>query len=192
MPSIQKKKIVIAVGGASGSVYAYRLLKKLRSLSDQVAGISVIFSENARQIWNEELGKPIVSEQDLTIYENTDFYAPLASGSSRVDAMIIVPSSMGMLGRIANGISDDLITRAADVMLKERRRLIIVPRETPLSLIHIRNMESLTLAGAIICPATPSFYQNPKTIYELVDTVVDRIIDLTGLDQKSFRWGEGR
>lgn len=192
MPSIQKKNIVIAIGGASGSVYAYRLLKKLRSLSDQVSDISIIFSENARQIWNEELGKPIVAEQDLTIYENTDFYAPIASGSSKVDAMIIVPSSMGMLGRIANGISDDLITRAADVMLKERRRLIIVPRETPLSLIHIRNMESLTLAGAIICPATPSFYQNPKTIYELVDTVVDRIIDLTGLEQKSFRWGEGR
>ena len=124
------------------------------------------------------------------VYDNKTFNAPFASGSSQYDTMIICPASMGTTGRIANGTSDDLIARTADVMLKERRRLIIVPRETPYSLIHINNMKTLTLAGAIICPATPSFYSNPKTIDDLVMTVVDRIIDLAGFDNKSFRWME--
>jgi flavin prenyltransferase len=104
--------------------------------------------------------------------------------------MIVVPCSMGTLGRVAHGISDDLITRAADVMLKERRKLILVTRDTPLSLIHINNMKTVTEAGGIICPASPSFYSNPKTIDEAAATVVDRVIDLCGLDQQSFRWGE--
>ena len=122
--------------------------------------------------------------------DNKTFNAPFASGSSQYDTMIICPASMGTTGRIANGTSEDLIGRTADVMLKERRRLIIVPRETPYSLIHINNMKTLTLAGAIICPATPSFYSNPRTIDDLVMTVVDRIIDLAGFDNKSFRWME--
>lgn len=116
-------------------------------------------------------------------------FAPFASGSSRFEAMVICPCSMGLLGRIANGISDDLITRAADVMLKERRKLIVVPRETPFNLIHLRNMTQLTEAGAIVCPAVPSFYSKPQTIEQLVDTVVDRIIDLIGLDVVTYRWG---
>jgi len=123
-------------------------------------------------------------------YDNKDFYAPFASGSSTFDTMIICPSSMGMLGRIANGVADDLITRAADVMLKERRKLIIVPRETPYNLIHINNMKLLTEAGAVILPATPSFYSRPKNIDELVLTVVDRIMDQAGFNINTGRWGE--
>lgn len=190
MPTTKKKNIAIAVSGASGAIYAQRLLKKLKMLENQINTISLVFSKNAKQIWKEELGKPLPLGQDMQIFENNDFYCPLASGSNDFDAMIIVPASMGIVGRIANGVSNDLISRAADVMLKERRQLIIVPRETPYNLIHIRNMETITLSGGIICPATPSFYQNPQNINDLVDTVVDRIVDLIGLQQKSYRWGE--
>ena len=116
--------------------------------------------------------------------------APFASGSGKYDTMIIIPCSMGTLGRIASGISNDLITRAADVVLKERRKLICVIRDTPYNLIHIRNMETVTLAGGIICPATPSFYSQPQTIEEVAATVVDRVLDLAGLDIKTFRWGK--
>ena len=123
-------------------------------------------------------------------YGNKSFYAPFASGSSQFDTMIICPASMGTIGRIANGTSDDLIARSADVMLKERRRLILVPRESPYNLIHINNLKTLTMAGAIVCPASPSFYSNPKTIDDLVMTVVDRIIDLAGFDSNGFRWME--
>ncbi|PLX15258.1 MAG: 3-octaprenyl-4-hydroxybenzoate carboxy-lyase [Salinivirgaceae bacterium] len=187
---MKKKNIAIAISGASGAIYAQRLLKKIKGLDNQIDKIAIVFSENAKQIWQEELHKPLPVAQDMQIFENNDFYCPLASGSNDFDAMIIVPASMGIVGRIANGISDDLISRAADVMLKERRKLIVVPRETPYNLVHIRNMETITLAGGIICPATPSFYQNPQNINELADTVVDRIIDLVGLQQKSFRWGD--
>jgi 4-hydroxy-3-polyprenylbenzoate decarboxylase len=116
--------------------------------------------------------------------------APFASGSGQFDTMMIVPCSMGTLGRIATGISNDLITRAADVILKERRKLICVVRETPYNLIHIKNMEAVTLAGGIICPATPSFYSKPASIEEVAATVIDRIIDLAGLKQETYRWGE--
>ena len=121
--------------------------------------------------------------------ENNDFFAPSASGSALIDAMVICPCSMGLLGRMAHGLSEDLITRSADVMLKERRKLIIVPRETPYNLIHLRNMTSLTEAGAIICPASPSFYSKPQTLEAAAQTVVDRVIDLIGLNHTSFRWG---
>ena len=118
-----------------------------------------------------------------------DFHAPFASGSGRFNTMIICPCSMGTLGRIATGISNDLITRAADVVLKERRKLICVVRETPYNLIHIKNMEAVTLAGGIICPATPSFYSIPANLEEMAATVVDRIIDLAGITQQTYRWG---
>jgi 4-hydroxy-3-polyprenylbenzoate decarboxylase len=184
------RKIVLAVTGASGSIYAMKLLEKLRNLKKPPDRVAVIFSETAKEIWEAETGQKYLPSPPEKEYENSTFYAPFASGSSRYDTMIICPSSMGIIGRIANGISGDLISRSADVMLKERRRLIIVPRETPYNLIHIRNMKKLTLAGAIICPASPSFYGKPATIDDLVMTVVDRIIDLAGFDNNSFRWME--
>ena len=123
-------------------------------------------------------------------YSKIDFMAPFASGSGDYDIMIIVPCSMGTLGRIAGGISSDLISRAADVVLKERRKLICVVRDTPYNLIHLRNMEAVTLAGGIICPATPSFYSKPKTIDEVASTVVDRVLDLAGIKIDTYRWGK--
>jgi 4-hydroxy-3-polyprenylbenzoate decarboxylase len=186
--SNQKRKIVLAITGASGSIYAKKLLERLHGLEAPLKEIAVIFSETGREIWESEIGSEFHNEGSAKEYDNNKFQAPFASGSSQYDTMIICPASMGTTGRIANGTSDDLIARTADVMLKERRRLIIVPRESPYNLIHINNMKLLTLAGAIICPASPSFYSNPKTIDDLVMTVVDRIIDLAGFDSNGFRW----
>ena len=186
----RNSKIILAITGASGSIYALKLLDKLSSLKTPPSEIAVVFSDTAKEIWESETGKKYLPVPSAKVFENNNFYAPFASGSSDYSTMIICPASMGTLGRIANGVSDDLICRAADVMLKERRRLIIVPRETPYNLIHIKNMETLTLAGAVICPATPSFYSKPETIDDLVMTVVNRIIELAGLDSESYRWME--
>lgn len=186
----KNRKIIVAVTGASGSVYALRLLEKMKVIPSAPSEIAVIFSETAKSIWQSETGKKYVASDPEKLYENENFYAPFASGSSVYDTMIICPASMGTLGRIANGTSDDLIARAADVMLKEKRRLILVPREAPYNLIHIRNMETLALAGAVICPASPSFYSGPSTIEELVMTIVDRIISLAGFASDSYRWME--
>lgn len=187
---IRNRKIILAITGASGSIYALKLLENLQQLKSPPEEIAVIFSETAKEIWLAETGQKFTASFPAKEYKNKTFFAPFASGSSLYDTMIICPASMGTTGRIANGTSDDLICRTADVMLKERRRLIIVPRETPYSLIHINNMKKLTLAGAIVCPATPSFYSNPKTIDDLVMTVVNRIIDLSGFSSNSFRWME--
>jgi flavin prenyltransferase len=184
------RKIIVAVTGASGAVYAQQLLLKLKSLKNPPEEIAVIFSDTAKEIWEYETGSKFIPEGTAKEFSNKTFKAPFASGSSTYDTMIICPASMGTTGRIANGTSDDLIARAADVILKERRKLIIVPRETPYNYIHIKNMETLTLAGAIICPASPSFYGSPKTINELVMTIVDRIIDLAGFESNSYRWME--
>jgi 4-hydroxy-3-polyprenylbenzoate decarboxylase len=184
----RQRKIVLAITGASGSIYSNKLLERLHGLEAPLKEIAVIFSETGREIWESEIGSEFHNEGSAKEYDNSKFNAPFASGSSKYDTMIICPASMGTTGRIANGTSDDLIARTADVMLKERRRLIIVPRESPFNLIHINNMKLLTLAGAIICPASPSFYSNPKTIDDLVMTVVDRIIDLAGFDSNGFRW----
>ncbi len=184
------RKIIVAITGASGSIYAKKLLEKICSLKTPPVEIAVVFSDNAKEIWKHETGKKLIIKTPAKEYDNNNFYAPFASGSSSYDTMIICPASMGIVGRIANGISDDLITRAADVMLKERRKLILVPRETPYNIIHIRNMETLTLAGAIICPATPSFYSRPETIDDLVMTVVERIINLAGFEGDTYRWME--
>jgi 4-hydroxy-3-polyprenylbenzoate decarboxylase len=187
-PENHSRKVVLAITGASGSIYAYKLLNRLHEIQAPIEEIAVIFSDTGKEIWNAEIGSEFHNEGSAKEYDNDTYYAPFASGSSQYDTMIICPASMGTMGRIANGTSDDLIARTADVMLKERRKLIIVPRETPYSLIHINNMKTLTLAGAIVCPATPSFYSNPKTIDDLVMTVVDRIIDLAGFDSNGFRW----
>ena len=184
-----KNKIVVAITGASGSVYAKVLLDKLLLLKDQWEAVGVVMSKNAQEVWKTELGNEDFSQYPFNYYEKTNFSAPFASGSAQYNTMIIAPCSMGTLGRIAHGISDDLITRAADVVLKERRKLILMVRDTPYNLIHIRNMETVTIAGGIICPATPSFYSRPQTIEEVAATVVDRVLDLAGLVGNTYRWG---
>jgi flavin prenyltransferase len=203
---MKKKKIVIALGGSSGSIYAKVLLDKLKILSPQIEAVGIVMSDNALLNWAYELGEPFditkyeknkqntegVTSEDATFkfYQKMDFFAPFASGSAKYDTMIVCPCSMGLLARIATGVSNDLVTRAADVVLKERRRLILVPRDTPLSLIHLRNMTTLTEAGAIICPAMPSFYSRPDTFEALAATVIDRVLDLAGLELDSYRWSE--
>jgi len=184
------RRIVIAITGASGSIYARQVLDKLSGMKDQWSELSVVMTDNAKTVWKTELGADQYARYAFPFYGPQDFLAPFASGSGRYDTMIIIPCSMGTLGRIASGISGDLISRAADVMLKERRKLICVIRDTPYNLVQIRNMEILTLAGAIICPATPSFYSLPKSIEDLVSTVVDRVLDLAGFNIQSFRWGK--
>lgn len=185
-----KKKVVVAITGASGSIYAKLLLEKLQALQQQIQEVGIVMSDNARDVWKFELGEESYRDLPFTFYSKTDFWAPFASGSARFDTMIIVPCSMGTLGRIAGGISNDLTTRAADVILKERRRLILVARDTPLNLIHLRNMQTVTEAGGIICPAVPSFYSQPKTIEDVAMTVVNRIIDLAGFEHETYRWSE--
>ncbi len=183
------KKIAVAITGASGSIYPKLLLQKLAQMKDQLAELSIVITDNAKQVWTTELGDETYQNFPAKYFGTKDFTAPFASGSAQYDALIIIPCSMGTLGRIASGISNDLITRAADVMLKERKRLICVVRDTPYNLIHIRSMETVTLAGGIICPASPSFYSKPQTIEAVASTVVDRVIDLAGLNNDSFRWG---
>lgn len=182
-------KIVLAITGASGAIYSRQLLNKLSTLKDQWDELAVVMTDNARLVWKTELDNEDYNHYPFRFYGNTDFMAPFASGSGQFNTMIIAPCSMGTLGRIAGGISNDLISRAADVVLKERRKLICMVRDTPYHLIHIRNMETITLAGGIICPATPSFYSKPQTLEQVADTVVDRVLDLAGFSINSFRWG---
>jgi 4-hydroxy-3-polyprenylbenzoate decarboxylase len=181
-------KIVVAITGASGSIYPKVLLDKLIAIKSQWSELSVVLTENAKLVWQTELDNKNYENYPVKFYTQQDFSAPFASGSGQYNTMIVIPCSVGTLGRIASGISNDLITRAADVVLKERRKLICVVRETPYNLIHIKNMETITLAGGIICPATPSFYSKPKTFEELAATVVDRILDLAGFTIESYRW----
>lgn len=181
-------KIVLAITGASGSIYAKRLLEHLALFPEVEVGI--VMSKNAPDVWKQEIGTEMVFSPRFKVYERTDYFAPFASGSAQYTKMVICPCSMGTLGRIAHGISDDLTTRAADVILKERRKLICLIRDTPLNLIHIENMRIITLAGGIIMPAAPSFYSRPMSIEALADTVVERILDQLGLDTKAYRWGE--
>jgi len=183
-------KLIIGVTGASGAIYAKVLFDSLLNLGDQLKEVAVLFSENAKSVWKYELGNSNFEKLPFISYQKDDFYSPVASGSAGFDAMIIVPCSMGTLGRIASGVSNDLMTRAADVMLKERRKLILVARETPLSLIHINNMKTITEAGGIICPAIPSFYSHPKTMEELAATVTNRALSLARIEVGGFRWGE--
>lgn len=187
---MKKRKIVVSVSGASGAIYAKVLFDSLQKLAGQIERVGVIFSDNAKLIWEQELGNQHYRDYAFDFYQSHDFMAPFASGSAQYDTLIICPCSMGTMGRIASGVSNDLTTRSADVILKERRKLILVVRDTPYSLIHINNMKTITEAGGIICPATPSFYSLPQTMEELAATVVNRVIDLAGLDHQSYRWGE--
>jgi len=183
------QKIVVAITGASGSIYAQLLLDKLVAAKDQWSELSVVMTDNAKQVWQTELNNRSYEDYKVKFFQQQDFSAPFASGSGQYKTLIIIPCSMGTLGRIATGVSSDLITRAADVILKERRKLICVVRDTPYNLIHIRNMETVTLAGGIICPASPSYYSKPATIEAVASTVVDRMLDLAGIEIKTFRWG---
>lgn len=187
---MNKHKIIVAVTGASGALYAKVLLEKLQQVADQIDTVGLVMSDNAKEVWKFELGDAGYEKFPFKIFNKNDFYAPFASGSAKYTTMIICPCSMGTLARIASGISNDLVTRAADVILKERRRLILVTRDTPLSLIHINNMKTVTEAGGIICPASPSFYSLPKSLEDLAATVIDRVLDLSGIEKDSYRWGE--
>jgi flavin prenyltransferase len=187
---MKKLKIIIGITGASGSIYAKLLLEKIKSLEDQVEDCGVVFSDNARSVWAFELGDFDEKKIPFTVYRPDDFFSPMASGSAGYDLMIVCPCTMGTLGRIASGVSSDLLTRAADVILKERKKLILVTREMPYNLIHLNNMKLLTEAGAVICPASPSFYNKPQSVEEVVMTVVDRVLLQAGFEFPSFRWGK--
>jgi 4-hydroxy-3-polyprenylbenzoate decarboxylase len=180
--------LVVGIGGASGAPYAKRFLDLLAATAPE-AEVGVVFSKTARGIWAHEVG---TDPRDLPfrVYGPRDFGAPFASGSAGYRDMIVIPASMGGIARIAHGLSDDLLTRAADVILKERGRLIVVPRETPFSEIHLENMLRLARLGALVVPAAPSFYTRPGSVEELIDTVVVRLLDRLGIENDLMaRWG---
>ncbi len=185
-----KRKIVIGITGASGAIYAKLLLDYLEKNEAEFEKIELIFSGNATDVWEYELGNRDFENYPFKRNEPSNFFTGPASGSAGFDTMIICPASMGTIGRIASGVSNDLMTRAADVMLKERKRLILVPRESPFNLIHLRNMTTISEAGAIIIPASPSFYSHPQSIEDVALTVVYRILKLADLNHDGFRWGE--
>ena len=184
------QQLAIGITGASGAIYGKRLLDKLLLLSDQWSKVGVVMTQNGLSNWELEVGEFSANDYPFDFYDVRDFNAPFASGSAQYQSMIICPCSMGMLARVALGVSNDLITRSADVILKERRRLVLVPRETPLSIIHLRNMVQLTEAGAVVAPAIPSFYSGEGDAISLVDSVIDRVLDLVGFQVERKRWGD--
>lgn len=177
-------KVVVGVTGASGAPYALRALEFLREAPG--VEVDVVFTKTGRLVWSHELGSD-PNDLALTIWSPSDFTAPFASGSARYDGMLIIPCSAGTMARVAHGVSTDLVSRTADVMLKERRPLVLVLRETPLSLIHLRNAELIVQAGGVVMPASPSFYSKPRTMGQLVDTVVARALDRLGIDNELVR-----
>ena len=179
-------KILVAITGASGSLYAQRLLDNLDPRQHE---IHVVLSNYANQVLREELPEGLRLPPGVATHNLKSMNAPFASGSNPPDVMVVIPCSMGTLGRIAHGYSEDVLLRAADVVLKEKRKLILVPRETPLSLVHVKNFELLLLAGATIMPANPSYYTRPATVEQVVDTVVARVLDHMGVGHKLVaRW----
>jgi flavin prenyltransferase len=187
-PYSARLKLLVAITGASGALYAQRLLDNLDPSRHE---IHAVMSNYAQQVINQELPGGLRLPAGVKTHSIKSMNVPFASGSNPPDAMVIIPCTMGTLGRIAHGLSEDVLLRAADVVLKERKQLILVPRETPLSLVHVKNLELLLLAGATILPANPSFYANPKTIQDVVDTVVARVLDHLGVPQKlAPRWAE--
>ena len=179
-------KIVVGITGASGAIYARLVLERLLACPD-VEYIYFIYSDTAREVVAFE-GETMPEDARIGVLDNADLFAPVASGSSRCDAMIVVPCSVGTLGRIACGTAQTLMERAADVMLKERRRLVLVVRESPYSLLHLRNMVAVTEAGGIIVPASPSFYSRPSDIEELCMSVAERALTLAGAGVEHFEW----
>ncbi len=181
-------KVIIGITGASGSIYAERLIKKIKSIPE--TDIAVVMTKDAKSVWEYELESDSYNKLNVKQFDNDDFFSPIASGSANYDVMIVCPCSMGTLAKISNGIADNLLVRAADVILKERKKLVLVVRETPYNLIHIENMKKATLAGAIILPASPSFYSKPKNMDNLVDTVVDRVLKIANFNILAFEWGK--
>jgi 4-hydroxy-3-polyprenylbenzoate decarboxylase len=183
--------IVVGITGASGSIYAKCLIEQLCELKQKNnLIIDLIFSETGKKVFLHENKEELNNDLPIRIFDNDNFFAPFASGSSTADALIIIPCSMGTLGRIAHGTSENLICRTADVVLKEKKKLLLLIRETPLNLIHIKNMELICLAGGTIFPASPSFYLNPETIEDVINSVIFRIIDHLEIDQEIKRWGK--
>ena len=185
--SSRPKNVVLAVTGASGAVYARRFLERAAALPG--VNVHLLMTETAREIWQHELGGARI-DGPFSLLDNGRFDSPFCSGSAAADVMVVLPCSMGMLARIAAGTADDAIARMADVQLKERRPLLLVPRETPLNLIHLRNRATLTEAGAVIMPASPGFYSRPADLPTLVDAFVARILQVAGLSDidKSYQW----
>ena len=192
MAHARQKRIVLGVGGSSGSIYAKVMMDDLAGpLREQWDAVGVVMSDNARYNWELEIGDRSYRDYPFDFYTKRDFRAPFASGSARYDTVIVCPCSMGLLGRVAHGISDDLLTRACDVALKERRQLILCPRDKPYSLLHLRNMVALTEAGAIINGCNPSFYSNPEDFEGLARTVTNRVLDIAGFElEHIYRWGK--
>jgi len=183
-------RILVAITGASGALYAQRLLDNLDPHEHE---IHVVLSNYAQQVIGEELPEGLRLPDGVKSHGLKSMNAPFASGSNPPDAMVVIPCTMGTLGRIAHGYSEDVLLRAADVVLKEKKKLILVPRETPLSLVHVKNFELLLLAGVTLLPANPSFYSGAKTITELADTVVARVLDHLGIpNELAPRWAEER
>lgn len=182
------KQVVLAVTGASGACYAQRFAARAAARND--VHLSVVMTATARDIWRHELGTEPSFDNRVGRLDETRFDAPFCSGSAAADVLVILPCSMGMLGRIAAGTADDAIARMADVQLKERRKLILVPRESPLNLIHLRNMAALTEAGAVIAPAAPGFYNRPSDLDTLVDNFVCRLLQTAGLAEleEQYKW----
>jgi 4-hydroxy-3-polyprenylbenzoate decarboxylase len=189
------KKIVVGITGASGSVYARALIESLLAARAHTSIIvAAVVSSTAPEVWRCEIGGEIrdfLASRDVPVFEGRDYSAPFASGSARWGAMVVVPCSMSTTAKIAHGLSDDLLSRAADVMIKERRTLVIVPRETPLSTIHLENLLAVARAGATVMPAAPSFYMRPTSVDEVVQTVVTRVLDHLGVEVSAKRWGDG-
>ena len=183
-------KLVVGISGATGAPYAKRFLDFLAE-HGPAHGVTadLVFSSTGKHVWMQEIGKE--PRYPFKVYKNQDFTAPFASGSSQYDAMVIIPCSSGALARIAHGISVDLIGRAGDVMLKERKKLLLVLRETPISLVHARAITQVIEAGAMVMPASPSFYSRPKDLDALVDTVVARVLDRLGLPNDLMKRWEG-
>jgi len=183
------KKIIVGITGASGSIYAKLLIEKLKEYQEQVEEVAIIFTKNGKDVFSFETNSTIEVSGKFRIADNNNLFDATASGSASYDSMIIVPCSMGTLGRIASGIANDLLARAADVILKEKKQLILVTRETPLNLIHIKNMKTITKAGGLILPASPFFYHKPSTIDELINPFLERVLSYAGLETNSYKWG---
>lgn len=189
MENQANKKLVIAITGASGSLYARLLMDEVEKNLSKFKEVSVVMTQNAKEVWEYELQDKSYEKYPFQFWEQSNFYAPFASGSAGYTDMIICPCSTGMMGRIAHGISNDLISRAADVMLKERKKLIMIVREMPYNIIHIQNMLTLTQAGAIICPASPSLYHLPQNIHQLLLSVIHRALNLIDIyPQQQYKW----